>query len=256
MDRDTRGLTKTFEKAIPTIARLLLVSTFFEDGIRMVIGWKPQIDYLTVRMGFYLGVIFLVTLSILQIVGSVFVVGLLPKMEYAVYGLLVNVVAQTMIYNLYTDFFVVCRNLALVGSLLMILSEKRAKAGDQWLLSSPFLGKDKTLKYFQFAGRTLLVLVVLSHLPTMNVIVLACVLVPILLVVIGFQTKLSAVILLIVVCAFNLIANSFWLLAPKDPRREFQQYYFFQMISIMGGLLLVVSVGPGDLSVDARRKRE
>lgn len=53
----------------------------------------------------------------------------------------------------------------------------------------------------------------------------------------------------------NFFANNFW--ATSDPRlADVKRYEYFHTLSIIGGLLCVVRMGAGKLSVDATKKRE
>jgi uncharacterized membrane protein YphA (DoxX/SURF4 family) len=74
-------------------------------------------------------------------------------------------------------------------------------------------------------------------------------------VVAGFKTRLSSLLLVVLVCGANLVWNDFWMLDFHHGDRDYLQYLFFQTVSIAGGLLLLMSVGPGELSVDERKKR-
>ena len=61
--------SKTFS---PTLARLCLVSTFVEDGIRMWFQWSEQRDYMNSQWGcgWFLATIFVLTNMLAQLIGS------------------------------------------------------------------------------------------------------------------------------------------------------------------------------------------
>ena len=52
----------------------------------------------------------------------------------------------------------------------------------------------------------------------------------------------------------QIAVNNFWTVHSAHPQRDFLRYDFFQTLSIVGGLLLLVSLGPGGLSMDERKK--
>jgi uncharacterized membrane protein YphA (DoxX/SURF4 family) len=46
--------------------------------------------------------------------------------------------------------------------------------------------------------------------------------------------------------AMQLFVNNFWTVHAAHPARDFLRYDFFQTLSIVGGLLLLVNQGPGE----------
>eukprot|EP00300_Choanocystis_sp_HF-7_P036532 c52391_g1_i1.p1 GENE.c52391_g1_i1~~c52391_g1_i1.p1 ORF type:complete len:268 (+),score=62.96 c52391_g1_i1:44-847(+) len=261
-DVDSKFGLHGYKKYIPTIARFLLVATFFEDGIRMFLDWTLQVDYLGSRLTTIGAKIFLILSATMQLTGGALVVTSRRHLEPAVFCLLANIILQACVYGIFTDIVLMLRNFALVGGLLMLLSEKRLAEGKRALLHAPIAMHDKSTRYLQLAGRTLLVLLLVAHMPfqstaftLVNVLLVLASAALLVMVVLGLKTQLAAMLLVVVVCGANILWNNFWMLDYHHHERDFFQYYFFQTLSIVGGLLLVVSVGPGDLSVDARKKR-
>jgi uncharacterized membrane protein YphA (DoxX/SURF4 family) len=122
----------------------------------------------------------------------------------------------------------------------------------------PTMQNNAPKNYMQLAGRILLVIMFLTIVrfeftlasTVQNVIESVC----ILFVAIGFKTKLSALFLVIFLTCANIYANSFWLVREHRALHDFLKYDFFQTMSVIGGLLFVVALGPGGVSVDARKK--
>jgi uncharacterized membrane protein YphA (DoxX/SURF4 family) len=74
------------------------------------------------------------------------------------------------------------------------------------------------------------------------------------LVIIGYKTKLSALTLVVLLGALNFYHNAWWNISSYEPLMEVLKYDFFQILSVIGGLLMIVLHGPGSVSMDERRK--
>lgn len=71
--------------------------------------------------------------------------------------------------------------------------------------------------------------------------------------IIGLNTEENACVLAIILFLKNVQSNPFWA-ASSDG--SLLQYNFFETISVIGGLLLIISLGPGGASYDAYADRE
>ncbi|XP_019899580.1 surfeit locus protein 4 isoform X3 [Esox lucius] len=149
------------------------------------------------------------------------------------------------------------RNLALGGGLLLLLAESRGE-GKSMFAGVPSMGEHSPKQYMQLGGRVLLVLMfmtlvhfdlslisILQNLVGMALIVLVAV---------GFKTKLAALTLVLWLFGVNVYFNAFWTVPAYKPMHDFLKYDFFQTMSVIGGLLLIVALGPGGVSMDEKKK--
>jgi uncharacterized membrane protein YphA (DoxX/SURF4 family) len=150
------------------------------------------------------------------------------------------------------------RNLSLAGGLILLLVENRPDAKSLFA-GVPTLGENNPKNYLQFAGRILLVIMFLTLIRMdfslihilFNFIGGAL----IVLVAIGYKTKLSALTLVLILAFLNVVANPFWSIDSNKPLHDFLKYDFFQTLSVIGGLLFIVALGPGGVSLDEHKKR-
>ncbi|ORY05034.1 SURF4-domain-containing protein [Basidiobolus meristosporus CBS 931.73] len=249
--------------AIPVIARFLLVVTFFEDSLRIITQWTDQLVYLENYRGFYHGTnhAFLGLNVFIMCVGSAMVI-MRKRTEYAVGGLFGVVVSQTVGYGLFFDFNFFLRNVSILGGLLMLLADSINNQDDKRRTvfpGLPTISYTNRSTYIQLAGRILLIFLFMSfvfagEMTPLRIAASAIGLVASAMVVIGFKAKFSALFLVLFLSVFNVIINNWWTIHHNHPTRDFVMYDFFQTLSIMGGLLLLVNLGPGGLSVDEKKK--
>ena len=140
----------------------------------------------------------------------------------------------------------------------MLLAESRAE-GRSLFAGLPSLGENTSKTYMQLSGRILLVLMFLTLLRfEMSFFVIMETIIGTLLfglITIGYKTKLCALVLVIYLTIMNFYFNAWWNVPSFKPMRDFLKYDFFQTLSVVGGLLLVVSLGPGGVSMDEHKKK-
>jgi len=256
-------LLDTFSEPIkpylPAIGRFLIVVTFLEDALRIITQWSDQLLYLRDYRHIPAGVTHLFLLGNVLVMTACSILVIVRKhSDYAVAGLMGVVVTQALGYGLIFDLNFFLRNLSVIGGLLMVLSDswvRKTKA----FAGLPQLDEKDRKMYFQLAGRVLLIFLFVGFVfsgkwsiwrVAVSVIGAgACVMV-----VVGFKAKFSAILLVVILSIFNLIVNNFWTLHERHPHKDFAKYDFFQILSIVGGLLLLVNSGPGQFSIDEKKK--
>lgn len=243
---------------LPTLARMCLISTFFEDGLRMWTQWSEQRDYMNSswNCGAFLATIFVFINLVGQLGGCVLV--LIQKQVTVACGMLFFIVVlQTIAYSILWDLQFLLRNLALIGALLLVLAESKVESKSLFA-GVPTLRDNNPKNYLQLAGRCLISFMFItllrfefSFLQIFQNIVGSGVMI---LVAIGYKTKLSALILVAFLTFTNFYHNAWWTIAEHMPLRDFLKYDFFQTLSVIGGLLMIVLLGPGGVSMDEHKK--
>uniref|UniRef100_UPI00358EF831 surfeit locus protein 4-like n=1 Tax=Myxine glutinosa TaxID=7769 RepID=UPI00358EF831 len=244
---------------LPHAARLFLVSTFLEDGVRMWFQWGLQRDYIE-RMwscGYIFASLFVV-INLLGQLGACVLVLTQNFVPYSCYGLFGIIALQTLAYNILWDVKFLMRNLALGGGLLLLLVESSSERRS-FFAGVPSAGENNRKNYMQLGGRVLLVLMFMTllNLETSVFSVLQDLVgtALMLLVAIGFRTKLAALTLVLLLCTLNVYLHPFWTVPSNRAMHDYMKYDFFQTQSVIGGLLMLVALGPGGVSVDAHKKK-
>ncbi|PHH64549.1 hypothetical protein CDD81_4328 [Ophiocordyceps australis] len=244
---------------LPAIGRFLIVVTFLEDALRIMTQWNDQLIYLHDYRNIPSGITHLFLL--LNVVAMIICSGLViirKHSDYAVAGLIGVVITQALGYGLIFDLNFFLRNLSVMGGLLMVLSDSWVRKTKAFAGLPQIDEKDRKM-YFQLAGRVLLIFLFIGFVfsgkwSLWRIIVCilgagACIMV-----VVGFKAKFSAILLVVILSIFNLLVNNFWTLHEHHPHKDFAKYDFFQILSIVGGLLLLVNSGPGQFSIDEKKK--
>ncbi|MCJ1226044.1 hypothetical protein MMC12_002693 [Toensbergia leucococca] len=252
-------LSEPVKPYLPAIGRFLIVVTFLEDALRIMTQWNDQLLYLKdyrhipwglTHLFLFLNVCIMIACSVLIIIRK-FSLG-------AVVGLITVVIAQAFGYGLIFDLNFFLRNISVMGGLLMVLSDSWARKKFAFAGLPQMEERDRKM-YFQLAGRVLLIFLFVGFVFAGDwgfgrVVVSLFGFVACVMVVVGFKAKWSAVMLVFILSIFNLLVNNFWTLHPHHPHKDFAKYDFFQILSIVGGLLLLVNMGPGQFSVDEKKK--
>lgn len=141
---------------LPTVARLCLIATFLEDGLRMWFQWNEQREYMDMSWGCgkFLATLFVLINLFGQIGGCVMVIARF-RVTIACGVLFFIVVLQTIAYSILWDLQFLLRNLALIGALLLVLAESRVE-GKSLFAGVPSMGENKPKNVMQLAGRILL----------------------------------------------------------------------------------------------------
>ncbi|KAI9225250.1 MAG: SURF4 family-domain-containing protein [Piptocephalis tieghemiana] len=249
-----------FKQYVPAFARFLLVVTFYEDVLRLIFQWSDQLSYLQRYQGmpWIISHLFILFNIIAMSVGATMAVAK-KRTEVACGLLFLVVVSQVIGYGLLFEWHFFLRNLSIVGGLLMLLSDSLSRRRTLFA-GLPSLNETDRSTYFQLAGRILLILLFISFIWTdefslARIVVSIIGFIACIMVVVGFKAKWSALFLILLLSIFNVLVNPWWTVHDSHPNRDFLKYDFFQILSIVGGLLLLVNMGPGGISVDEKKKQ-
>ena len=151
------------------------------------------------------------------------------------------------------------RNVSLIGGILLVMVEGKGKRG-QVFPGVPMLSGVERGTYDSLLGRILLIclfgsLVVSGGKWTLfKSIFLVISAFSSIMVAVGFKARYSAMLLVAILSLFNVVVHQWWTVHPESAERDFLRYDFFQTLSIIGGFLLLVDSGPGEYSIDEKKK--
>lgn len=243
---------------MPHVARFFLVSTFIEDGVRMWYQWGEQRDYIDSSWG--CGPMLATTFVILNFfvqLGAAIMVLARKNVKEACAALFFIICLQTIAYQILWDMKFLARNLALVGAVCLLLAEVMGEAKTIFA-GVPTLDDNQSQNYLQLSGRILLIFMFMTLLHfTMSLKDLVVNLVGLslmVLVAVGYKTKLASLVMVCWLLGLNCVMNDFWRHRSTSIMWDFKKYDFFQALTVCGGLLLLTAFGPGGVSIDKRKK--
>ncbi len=70
----------------------------------------------------------------------------------------------------------------------------------------------------------------------------------------GYQTRWTAIVLIVFVVLTLLLVHTFWTM--EGPARAANQAHFYKNLALIGGLLFLIVQGPGRCSLDHRFSRK
>lgn len=247
-------------RVLPTVARLCLTATFLEDALRMGLQFFAHLQYLQIALNVPYGLsVFLVVLQLLgQLLGSVLIL-LRVRVNLAVVLLAGLVLLQVHMHVVPWEHLIL-RNFALLGGLLLLYMESLETAAAARVSAAgaglPQLIDRRPEHLMRLTGRVLLACMYLTLLRlefSLLAMALNCLgLLLMALIVIGFRTRPAALLLALILIVWNLYANAWWF--ANDASRDLVKYSHFHTLSVVGGLLMVVVLGPGRVSLEQYKK--
>lgn len=268
-----KNMSLTFNRAkraakpyIPFITRLLLVSAFVEDAFRTLIEYKSQLYFFKRELYIppFLALALIAISTSATFVASAMVFFKKSEKKGATI-LLAAVVYQQLIYGRHSpitsgNFGFLIRNLCLIGTLMLLMTNQRIKDGLPALPGIPETpGKDSSRDSIALVTRFLLGLLCVEMFDIIGW-AWAFLIIPIcFFVVIGYKTDVMAMLLMLFYTIATVSSKQFWFIDANHAKAAFERdvmrFEFLQTISIMSGLVMLVMSGPGALSLDEKLKR-
>jgi uncharacterized membrane protein YphA (DoxX/SURF4 family) len=241
-------LSRPVKPFLSVIGRFLVVATYFENAIRIAMEWDDQLIYLEDfrKISPRISLLFLAGNCIAMCTCAIFILAA-KYSDAAVAGLAAVTVAEAYVYGLLFNLNFFLHNLLVMSGLLMSLSTdwiQKSKAFAGLLL----INNNDRRRYLHLASRVLLVFLYIGFVyngpwsicraAVAIVGFVACIMIAV-----GFQSKFSAIMLVVILSMLNLLVNNFWMLHPEHPSRDFFKYDFLQTLSVAGGVILLMNSG-------------
>jgi len=267
-------------QSLGLLGRILFVLTFVHVAIDMAHYWDREVIKLR-NFGYppRFPEFFLIFNIGSQIVSSILVI-LQMQLLLGWTGLLFSMTSQFVVYRLYSNLTELAGFLSILGGLFLLIADWLAHTGPNASDRTPALPSrtssanptsmnfrtyfhfsslshgrvyGKWIALFLLLGRLLLVIpfgaILTGHLlrPLLHHGVFSIFFIMAIMVALGYRAKVFAILISVYLVLSNISENTKgWAIA--SPRRDL----FFQILSVVGGLILLVDYGPGDISLDKK----
>lgn len=277
------ALKRLSRPVAPVLTRLLIISTFIEDGLRTLSELPSQQVFFKQALGIPAGVakLLIVPAVLISLVSAVMF--MIPKLNMRGAKMLIGcVLYQQLIYGRHSaittgnlGFFI--RNLCMVGTLALFLYVPNTSPnnGPGMGMGSGVSSGDiggllpgsiamKTLRKGAKDNAALLVRVLFAVAAFEMYDVVgwwwSILIIPTsVALVVGYQAELCSLLIMGFYGVGAVVANPFWTVSVVDKEalhlRELMRYEFIQTVSILGGLMLIIMSGPGAFSVDNKLRQ-
>ncbi|AET40388.1 protein ERV29 Ecym_5654 [Eremothecium cymbalariae DBVPG len=253
-DLTDHPIVQKFVPYTPAIARFCIVATFYEDSIRILSQWPEQVVFLSHYRGFphFFVVVFLMLVAVLMMVGATMV--LLKKQQiYATVILCTCILSQGFVYGLFRGSTFMLKSFSVIGGLLISFGDSIVKNRVTFGMLPELTSKDGRNKgYLLLTGRVLLVLMFITFTFSKSWFTVILTIAGSVCIAIGYKTKFASIVLCLILAFYNVTLNNYWLYSTA--KRDLLKYEFYQNLNIIGGLLLVVNTGAGNISIDEKKK--
>jgi uncharacterized membrane protein YphA (DoxX/SURF4 family) len=283
---DARISIKHIWRRLQLLARVLIVSTFIDDAIRVASDYTGQADSMrTVGFGDPLSALMPIGFVLVQTAGALLVLtDRSPLAEAGCVLLAVWTAAHPFLYAQHSNAEFVVESVSIIGGLLILLSNRRALARSMHSGG----GTEPATDQLQLAGRACLSALYVFYAQKMarhrltdgaeeapgEALVEGVLLAGLLgltgLIVIGLRSRWCALVLALITACTALYSHPWYAVlwssrdtytledvvgyegtqVPAWVYATHQRYFFFQQLSTAGALLQLVVHGPGKYSVD------
>lgn len=248
---------------LPHIARLCFVVTFLEDIARVWCYWDLFLEFWLFTYSLsWSGAQFMVTLHFFSELVPIVLLLLRKQLYGAITVLTIILLLSGYFTGELLDRTFYSRTIPVLGGFMFIIASELKPNRRSLMAGLPSASEEtQTRTYFQLFGRIFLVIMFTINLWRSEYTLFFALetfvgYILIIMVLVGYKTRLATGIQSFWMFFMNFYHFAYWNIPKEDIfHRSNMQFHFYQTLSIIGGLLFCVSMGAGEISVDAHKKK-